>query len=542
MSDKEDTLLGPIKFGKITSAKLPGSEDVFYSKLSDDRNSAIKNNLQKVYESRNGKVGSKQIFEESDNMTLYEALKIAEPVYNIANLAQLYDTNPFHASAVDAKTDSVVGLGYNFEYSSKVLKQLEKLAKKDDEGERKRKLELKLDDARDKFSERIDNMNGADEFSEILEKVYKDRLIMGNAYIEIGRTADGNIGYIGHVSPINIRVRTGRDGFVQMVKGKTIFFRNYGDRKTRDPINGDSNPNELIHIRQYSPIDDYYGLPEITASIPAIAGMKFAMQYNMDYFENKAVPRYIIKAKGLNLDSAQQKNLLEFFETTIKGVSHRTVFIPVPGGSDKDIEFDPVETGHQDGHFQEYIKDMTQMILSRHRVPQARIGLSAAATSAAESRESEKTFKETVCQPEQRILEKKLNRLFAEMTDLFVFKLTEYALSDEDTQSQIYERGIRNGWYVPDEIRTWLGLGPRPDGKGSEAVDMRSLQDLAGEQAEAQAKQATTTQLAQAKAEAKAQTYNTRTRDQNRQSDNPDKNPNNRNGRRSPGEGRHPNK
>ena len=574
----DEPLLGKIKKTRFKqSAKIPSAADPFNYKVSDISNPDLKNSVEKLYQNNQGTARSKQIFDHTTEMTLYAALEVAEPYYNLGNLAELYDTNPFHASAIDAKTDSVVGLGYRFRYSSKVLKQLEKIAKKDDGAERKRVFELKLDDKRDKFEEYIDSTNSEHSIQEILQRIYMDRLIMGNAYIEVGRSKDGSISYIGHVSPVHIRIRKRRDGYVQMVRGKTVFFRNFGDRKTKDPINGDPNPNELLHIRRYSPKDDYYGLPESTSTITAMAGMKFAEQYNIDFFENKAVPRYIIKSRGLILGDTEQNELLKFFETNLKGSPHRTIYIPIPSGNDKDIDFVPVETGKQDGHFLQYIRDSTQFILSRHRVPQARIGLSSAATSQAESREAEKTFKETVCQPEQRMIEYNLNKIIKELTDLFEFQLKEYSLTDEDTQSIIHERYLRWGVLLPDEIRPDLELGPRPDGRGSEPLDMLSITVRQAELAAEQAKQAAKDALvlakeqakvtaqqqqqnaansvnsaakpkpggasaSQAKAETRSQQYQNRTRDQNRNADNPRKNPNNRNGQRVSGEGKHPNK
>lgn len=479
------------------------------------------------------KVESKQIV-DINNATFYDALAVAEPHYNIANLNKLYDEDPFHASACDAKLDSVVGLGYKLEYSSLVKKRLEKVEKKENGDEKKRKLELQLDDLRDQFLERIENMNSQMELSEVIFNLYMNKLTCGNAYIEIGRTKEtGEPKYLGFIPPENIRVRKARDGFVQVENGQIVFFRNYGDRETPDPFGKDPNPNEIIHIKQHSVIDHYYGVPQITSAIQAMAVLKFAMQYNVDYFENKAVPRYIIKTRNISLDGATQAKLLNFFETNVKGTSHRTVLIPIMGASqDRDIVFDPVETDRQEGHFIEMIKEMQQFIMSRHRVPQARIGLSSAATSQAESREAEKTFKETVCQPEQRFLERKMNRIFSELTDMFVFRFEEYSLTDEDMDSQIFERYARWGVLVPDEKRQQLGLGPRRDGNGSESLDMLSL---AKENAKA-------AKISQAKANQKADAFGTRTRDQNRAANKPDKNSQNRDGRRPAGAGASPNK
>lgn len=522
MSDEvvDDTqLMGRIQV--LTTKKESINDDPF----AQPYKGVLVGDIEKVMQNSTGSAHSNQYVDES--MSLYGVLDCAEPPYNFDYLAKLYDANSFHAAAVDAKIDNIVGLGYSWEFTRTAEKIREK-AEKTSEA-KKRRTDVQLDDMKEQLDRLFSGFNSTDELDEILIKVIKDRLTMGNGYLEVGRDAEGAVSYIGHVSARNVRIRRQRDGFFQSVNNKNIFFRNFGDTETPDPIGETENPNELIHIKFYSPVDDYYGIPEIMSAIQAITGIEFAHRYNIDYFENKAVPRYIIKTKGINLNATQQSDLLKFFETTIKGVSHRTVLVPLPGGADKDIDFQPVETYGQEASFIEYIKINIQIILSRHRVPQARIGLSTAATAASESRDSEKTFKEAVCRPEQRILEKKFNAIVKEFTDLFSFKLTEYTLTDEDQQSQIYERYLRWGVIVPDEVRTELGRGPRADGKGDEPVDVRSITEMTGEN-----------DLAQAKADTKANNYETRTRDQNRNASKPDS-AGHHSGRRSAGQGANPN-
>ena len=456
--------------------------------------------------------------------TLYNVLEVAEPPYNFDYLSRLYDASSFHASAIDAKIDNTVGLGYYFDFSRTADKLKEEAAKKSDL--RKRKVDVQLEDAKEQLDIILSSFNVEDEFEQTMEKFMKDRFTMGNGYLEVGRDRTGRIAYLGHIPAKNMRIRVARDGYVQFAGEVPIFFRNFGDTKTKDPFGLQTQPNEIIHYRKYSPTDEYYGVPEAVSIIQAISGIEFAQRYNIDYFENKAVPRYIIKTKGVTLDTQQQSDLLKYFETTLKGVSHRTIIVPIPGGQDKDIDFEPVERGQQDSSFDAYIKLNIQIILSRHRVPQARIGLSSAASSQSESKESDRTFKEAVCRPEQKVIEKKLNKAFSELTDLFVFKLKEYALTDEDVQSQIDERFLRWGVVVPDEVREAKGYGPRADGKGSEPVDQRTLTELGNQQA-----------ANQQKAENKAQAFETRERDQNRNSNTSD-GPASAHSRNAKGEGR----
>ncbi|ASZ74883.1 portal protein [Rhodococcus phage Trina] len=423
--------------------------------------------------------GSKQYVPEGP-MSVYNAVDCIEPSYNLDYLAQLYDISDVHASAVDAKIDNIVGLGYYFDYTRKADKLRQKAALK---GEDKRDaLEEKMTDAKDILEKIADEFNQQDEFDETLEKFLKDRFATGNGYIEVGRTVEGKIGYVGHIPASTIRVRRLRDGFVQFINGKAIFFRNFGDKTTKDPFGLDNRPNEIIHYKKFSPTDNYYGVPEIVSALNSIAGIKYATKYNIDYFENLAVPRYIIVTKGMNVDAAAKKDLLRFFEVETKGTWHRSIVVPLPNAN-AEIEFEPVETGKQDSSFDEYIKLNQGNILLRHRVPANRLGKSDG-TSLAASRDADKIFKESVCRPEQRIIEKKVNKIFSELTDMFNFKLNEYSLTDEDQKSAIYERYLRYGVAVPDEIREKLGWGPRSDGKGDEPVDSKALQESQQESAE----------------------------------------------------------
>lgn len=430
--------------------------------------------LRKSFKSRNGTAQSKQ-YVEGGRISLYGVLDIVEPPYNQAYLAKLYETNAIHAAAVDAKIDNIVGLGYYWDYNRKADKIRQKAARKEDDAA-KQKVEDNLIDDMHKLDAYVSDLNNLDEFDEILEKVLRDRFTTGNGYLEIGRRKDGTIEYLGHIPSLFMRVRRTRDGFVQYANGDPVFFRNFGDRKTSDPFERDPQPNEVIHYKKHSPVNSYYGVPEIVSATDNIAGIEFANQYNIEYFEHKAVPRYIITTSGCTISRDTHAKLLRFFETTTKGKHHRSLLVPLPNANAK-IEFTPVETKKQEASFVEYIDQNTKHILARHRVPANRLGMSGG-TGIGDSRDANKMFKETVCNPEQRLLEKKLNRVFKEFTDLFTFKLNEYTLTDENEQSQIHERQLRMGQIVPDEARAEIGLPRRPDGNGDLPVDNRSVAEM----------------------------------------------------------------
>jgi hypothetical protein len=140
------------------------------------------------------------------------------------------------------------------------------------------------------------------------------------------------------------------------------------------------------------------------------------------------------------------------------------------------------------------------------------VGL-AEGVSLAVARDADKTFKEQVCQPSQKILEKKLNRIIKEKTDLFTLKLNELTLTDEDTQSKIDERYLRMQVIVPNEVRQRKGM-PGIKG-GDKVVDLKP----------------------QAAAETRTQASGNRQRDQQRQGNSTDSQSSN-NTRNPQGEGR----
>lgn len=425
--------------------------------------------MQKRYQ---GKDGAKSKKIETDVITGYNAFEVVAPPYNLDYLAKLYEMSTPHYAAVNAKVSNIVGLGYDFIPSLRTKEKIDGMTK-----EKKAKYEKKLTSWKNDLIELVDELNEEDTFSEVLQKVWRDYEATGNGYIEIGRSeTTGKIGYVGHVPSATVRVRRQRDGFVQIISNKAVFFRNFG-KDDPDPIGKDSNPSELIHIKKYAPSSTFYGIPDIIPAKTAVAGLKFAADFNLDYFENKAVPRHVIILKGATINPRLAKNILEFFETGLKGKNHRSLFIPLPAStSDKqvDLKIDPVEAGIQDSSFKNYNRSNKDEVFMAHRVPVSKAGLPEGISLAA-ARDADKTFKEQVCNPEQRMMEKKVGKIFKDLQGaqyLFDFKLNELTLTDENTQSQIDERRIKTGVETPNEQRTRRGLPALPD--GDKRVDLNA--------------------------------------------------------------------
>jgi PBSX family phage portal protein len=410
----------------------------------------------------------------------YGLFDVITPPYNMYELANFYDTSFANHAAIDAKVENIVGLGYRFDIADRTALRLE-MSEDQEATERARK---RIERAKIELRDWLENLNDDDSFTKVMEKVYTDVEATGNGFIEVGRTVKGEIGYIGHIPATTVRVRRLNDGFLQIIGQAVVYFKNFG-ANNQNPVTADSRPNEIIHIKSYSPLNTYYGIPDIVSAMPSLIGDQLAARYNIDYFENKAVPRYIITLKGAKLSGDAEDKMFRFLQTGLKSQSHRTLYIPLPGDTDQNkVEFkmEPIENGIQDGSFKEYRKQNRDDILIAHQVPISKLGGSESGLAAALSQD--RTFKEQVARPAQHHLEKVVNKIIKEKTDILELRFNELTLTDEIAQSQILERLVKTQIMMPNEAREALDLPQRSDGdepfvmSPREATDARA--NLAG--------------------------------------------------------------
>ena len=195
-------------------------------KKSEGINDNLRRRANRLEKSFTGQKDAKSKKLDPLDLTGYSLFQIVQPPYNMLYLAQLYDVSPYHHSAVNAKAANVVGLGYKFEETWATKEKVESAMstpKKLD------KLRSKLEEAKEDLRNYIESMNSDDSFLENMKKVFIDLESTGNAYLEVGRTATGQVGYLGHIPTTTMRIRRHRDGFVQVVYNRYTFFRNFGD-------------------------------------------------------------------------------------------------------------------------------------------------------------------------------------------------------------------------------------------------------------------------------------------------------------------------
>jgi|TARA_R110000824_G_scaffold205924_3_gene390879 PBSX family phage portal protein len=466
--DGADVEIDDISYTQVTSQFI--NTDPFKKIDLSKQSAKVKRRYQRLQKAAPSKpnkgVGeAKSRYVDPDSIDGYALYDVIEPPHDLNILADLYETNTTHFASINARVANTVALGFAFEDSDKTKRRVEKA----NTAPKKEKIRIELARERKKLYALLDDSNIEDTFSETMIKLWTDYLTIGNAYLEIGRTNIGKIGYIGHIPAINMRVRRQRDGFVQIArhsKIQSVFFRNFQDLETSDPINSDGRPNEIIHFKAYTPTSNYYGVPSAVTAIGAILGDKYAKNYNIDYFENKAIPRYAIILKGAKLSNKSKQELVNYFRTEVKGRNHGTLIVPLPAslGNDVDIKFEKLEANVQDASFDKYRKSNRDEILVANRVPAPKVGVYDNANLAV-ARDADKTFKVQVVGPDQKVIEKRINYIVKEFTDLVDFRFEQIDLIDEDVQSKIRDRYLRTEVFTPNEVRSMLGLPDREAGE-----------------------------------------------------------------------------
>lgn len=462
------------------------------------------NQLIKMRVNAEGDVSSK--YEDDIYLNGYDVFDLKSPPYDLNALSNIFEENFIHNAACMTKAVNCCGLGWDWRQSKQSVR---KISRATDVDKKKRITERCLDQM-EALDEVFENFSTEETFAETWQKAMIDFYSLGNGYIEIGRRNDGTIGYVGHVPAVDIRVRRKRDGYIQMTYNKAtqqyVFFRNFQDKETADPTGKDDRPNELIHLKMYTPTNTFYGVPSIISAMAAVVGDKFAKQYNIDYFENKAIPRYAIVVKGAKLSAESMREVVKFFRNEVKGKSHGTLIIPLPAqmGDKVDIKFEKLEADIQDGSFQKYRNSNRDEIVSVHRVPPGKLGITGSSNLAI-SRDGDKTFKEQVIGPDQTLVENKINRIVREFTDTIDFEFTRMDIVDEDMRSRIDDRLARLGALTRNEIREARGL---PAIEGGDVplpfpteVQMKNL-DMTQNQFDDQLEQDKTLAEQQAKAQA----------------------------------------
>jgi len=385
----------------------------------------------------------------------YDKTGAKEPPYNLDALALFLEINTWHYRCVKAKAITTAGLGFDFVVPEGV------------ENPREENKEI--------LKKFFNFPNPEMTWGEILENVLTDFEALGNGYFEIvrNRFGQGPPKEIYHIPAVTMRVRKDKKGFIQQRDNKLVYFRNFGsDPKhpdSYDPRDKDKPPkerrllNEVIHIKNYHPRSSYYGLPDFLPALRALVGNKKAGDFNINFFDNNAVPQYAIIVKGGELARGTRKRIEEYFRTHIKGQAHKTLILEVvqEEGEKVDIEIKPLSVDIKDASFRMFRTDNAEEIRVAHGVPGRLIGLTekGGLGGAGEGTSQQEIFKYHVIEPKQTRLEFRINNFLIKQgfgIHDWELKFKEIDVTDEGKVAEIVQKLVRLGVLTINEGRKMM--------------------------------------------------------------------------------------
>ena len=393
------------------------------------------------------------------------------PPYNLSELANLFERNTAHYRSVKAKAEDSAGLGWTI------------VDKKGTANETRRQV----------LMDRLDNINPQQTLDEILTNVMIDFESLGNGYLEIARDSQNKeVSLLNHIPSMTVLVGKDMKRFLHQRGNQKTYFKRFGDEDAMNPKTGKfetslsfaESSNELWQFLHYTPRSDFYGIPDIIPAMGAVLGDVWSRDYNLDFFQNGAIPAYAVIIEGADVTDEVKKAIEDFFKHDLKGSGnqHRTIVIPVPGEGVK-VRFEALNVQVKEGSFKLYRQDNKEEILSAHGVPPARaFHFKLGALGGDISKESAKIYEETTITRNRKMLERAMNLILSAMGfPEFSFKLnrsqntnlgqlgsfisavaTSKTLTPNEQReilSPLFESGLDN---IPGGDEIWLDIAGLP--------------------------------------------------------------------------------
>jgi PBSX family phage portal protein len=153
-----------------------------------------------------------------------------------------------------------------------------------------------------------------------------DFMVFGETYLYRNRNAFGQVLELQHLPAINMRVRIG-GGFIQLLQdGREVEF----------------DEDEVEHIFNYDVEQNIYGVPDYLGGLQALLLNEAATLFRRRYYSNGAHVGYIFYSNDPNMSQEDEDNLQSQIANA-KGVGNfRSMFVNIPGGSEKAIQIIPV--------------------------------------------------------------------------------------------------------------------------------------------------------------------------------------------------------
>lgn len=362
-----------------------------------------------------------------------------EPRVSFDDLLYFMDVNPWHRRCVLVKAMLVGGLGWRVEKAGQVILDPVKA------------VDVEPDHPIVRLP-RQPNPDQLESFETLVFRLLVDYYSMGNGFLEVARDRKGRVAELYHMPGRTMRRDSRLAGYWQVKHGQQTRFDVFGTAGPR---------NEVVHLYQYDPCNDYYGMPDWYAAIGTMALDRTIVEFNTRLFSNSLMANTAVIVEGGRLSAASREAIRTFLRDRAVGAANAGRVLLLEDERDRvKIRFERLSLDIKDVLIVEAQKQFRDTVIAAHGMPPRILGvLTPGQLGVSGEVEGQlRTFRETVLRPGQRMLEAALNAVFHELDPSTSIRFNELDITDVKADGDFFSRMIERGVYTPEEVRALLDV------------------------------------------------------------------------------------
>jgi len=220
------------------------------------------------------------------------------------------------------------------------------------------------------------------------------------------------------------------------------------------------SPEEIVHFKYFNPDSDYYGFASLRSAESSINLDKYAVDFNISFFQNRAEPEGFLVIPEFLTDE-QYKRLMKRLEKRHRGPKRAHKLEILEGGA----EYKQVGLSQKDMEFSQLRRMNREEILAATGVPPVLCGLLEYSSYANAFVQTKLFYQQTII-PKLKKIENKINKQVLPLIDKNLKCYFDYseigALQEDKTKEASRLVSLVNaGILDPDEARKELGLEAR---------------------------------------------------------------------------------
>ena len=361
----------------------------------------------------------------------------------------MYVSNPFVRACVDKRVERACSI-------EAVVKAMPISDKETPDDDTKRQM--------DEVYDLISNPNRPciEDFDTIRKKVHRDLLTFDAGALEVSRSVSGSNKIVGLYSVPGDTIRKNVDKKGNFKSQKEAYFQvENGKTYAKFPY------DRLLYMMLNPRAGSAYGLAPLETLASTVTAELYAAYHNLVFFANDATPKLAISFNntGLSVDSAMTKvkRWMAWFDQEYRGRPHRPLILANDTGA---VQVTPISMSGQDMQFSEYGNWLLTKIMAVFKMQPLIMGIVTPNTGQLNSEQQERQFKIDALGPDLRYFASVFSRYIIWDENFGLGYKNIYLdyygvdLTDDNLQSQIDERYVRNGIFTINDIRAELGAPP----------------------------------------------------------------------------------